>query len=176
MRISDWSSDVCSSDLDVALRQIYVMTEAGGIATHTLAKDFREHPATVGSGLICTKVKVVREDGSGAVPGEQGELVISGPGVTPGYWNDPATNAQVFRDGWLHSGDLGTVEDGRVRFVDRLKDLIITGGINVSPVELEQVIARTVGVAEVAVIAAPDEKCRAGARSAPWRARGCEKG
>src|SRR3546814_436820 len=136
---------------DVALRQIYGMTGAGGIATHTLAKDFREHPATCGSGLIFTKVKVVREDGSDAVPGEQGELVISGPGVTPGYWNDPATNAQVFRDGWLHSGDLGTVEDGRVRLVDRLTDLIITGGINDSPVELEQVIACIVGVAEVAV-------------------------
>lgn len=144
---------------DVALRQIYGMTEAGGIATHTLVHEFREHPATCGSGLIFTRVKVVREDGTDAAPGETGELVIQGPGVTPGYWNSPEINAEVFRDGWLHSGDLGVVDEGgRIRFVDRLKDLIITGGINVSPVELEAVISAIDGVAECAVIAAPDER------------------
>jgi fatty-acyl-CoA synthase len=85
--------------------------------------------------------------------------VISGPGVTPGYWDAPEINAEVFRDGWLRSGDLGTVDaDGRITFLDRLKDLIITGGINVSPVELEAVIATIPGVRECAVIAAPDER------------------
>lgn len=144
---------------DVALRQIYGMTEAGGIATSTPVADFRDHPSTCGSGLIFTRVKVVRADGTDADPGEPGELVISGPGVTPGYWEAPDVNAQVFRDGWLHSGDLGTTdEDGRIKFVDRLKDLIITGGINVSPVELETVIGGIDGVVECAVIAAPDER------------------
>lgn len=144
---------------DVALRQIYGMTEAGGIATSTPVEEFRDHPATCGSGLIFTRVKVVDANGDEAKPGEPGELVISGPGVTPGYWEAPEVNAQVFRDGWLHSGDLGTVdEDGRIKFVDRLKDLIITGGINVSPVELESVIGGLDGVVECAVIAAPDEK------------------
>lgn len=144
---------------DVALRQIYGMTEAGGIATSTPVHEFREHPGTCGSGLIFTRVKAVREDGTDVDPGEAGELVIAGPGVTPGYWEAPETNAQVFRNGWLHSGDLGTVdEDGRIKFVDRLKDLIITGGINVSPVELELTISRVPGVVECAVIAAPDEK------------------
>ncbi len=144
---------------DVALRQIYGMTEAGGIATSTPVAEFREHPDTCGSGLIFTQVKVVREDGAEAAAGEPGELVISGPGVTPGYWEAPEINAQVFRDGWVHSGDLGTVDDdGRIKFVDRLKDLIITGGINVSPVELEQALMGVPGVSEVAVIAAPDDK------------------
>lgn len=144
---------------DVALRQIYGMTEAGGIATSTPVKDFRDHPATCGSGLIFTRVKVVDADGNDAAPGEPGELVIRGPGVTPGYWEAPEINAEVFRDGWLHSGDLGTVdEEGRIKFVDRLKDLIITGGINVSPVELEAVIGGLDGVVECAVIAAPDSK------------------
>jgi fatty-acyl-CoA synthase len=143
----------------VALRQIYGMTEAGGIATSTAVSEFREHPGTCGSGLIFTEVKVVRPDGTDVAPGEPGELVISGPGVTPGYWDAPEINAEVFRDGWLRSGDLGTVDaDGRITFLDRLKDLIITGGINVSPVELEAVIATIPGVRECAVIAAPDER------------------
>lgn len=144
---------------DVALRQIYGMTEAGGIATATLVSEFREHPGSCGSGGIFTEVKVVREDGADAPVDEPGELVIKGPGVTPGYWEAPEANAQVFRDGWLHSGDLGATDaDGRIRFVDRLKDLIISGGINVSPVELEQALVAIEGVVEVAVIAAPDEK------------------
>ncbi|MCW2800816.1 MAG: fatty-acid--CoA ligase [Aeromicrobium sp.] len=143
----------------VALRQIYGMTEAGGTATATPVDEFREHPDTCGSGLMFTRVKTVRADGTDAAPGETGELVIAGPGVTPGYWNAPEITAQVFQDGWLHSGDLGTVDaDGRIRFVDRLKDLIITGGINVSPVELEMAISCIDGVIECAVIAAQDEK------------------
>lgn len=94
-----------------------------------------------------------------AGPGEEGEIVVRGPGVTPGYWNDEDTTAQALRGGWLHSGDLGTRdEDGRVKFVDRMKDLIITGGINISPVEIERVIADLDGVEEVAVIAAADER------------------
>lgn len=144
---------------DVALRQIYGMTEAGGIATHTRVSEFREHPGSCGSGLIFTQVKVVRPDGSPVDVDEPGELVISGPGVTPGYWNAPEINAEVFRDGWLHSGDIGTVDrEGRITFRDRLKDLIITGGINVSPVELELVLGKIEGVVECAVIAAPDPK------------------
>lgn len=144
---------------DVALRQIYGMTEAGGIATGTLVSEFREHPGSCGTGGIFTEVKVVREDGSDAPTDEAGELVIKGPGVTPGYWNSPEVNAEVFRGGWLHSGDLGATDaEGRIRFVDRLKDLIISGGINVSPVELEQALTAIEGVVEVAVIAAPDEK------------------
>jgi fatty-acyl-CoA synthase len=143
----------------VALRQIYGMTESGGIATSTPVREYRQHPDSSGSGHIFTEVKVVRPDGAEAEPGEQGELIIAGPGVTPGYWDSPNVTAQVLRDGWLHSGDLGVSDpDGRVKFVDRIKDLIITGGINVSPVELEQVLSGIDGVAECAVIAAPDPK------------------
>lgn len=143
----------------VALRQIYGMTEAGGIATSTPVSEFRDHPDSCGAGHIFTEVAVMTSEGKLAEPGETGELVIKGPGVTPGYWESPEINAQVFRDGWLHSGDLGVSDDsGRITFVDRLKDLIITGGINVSPVELEQVLSAIPGVGEVAVIAATDPK------------------
>lgn len=147
------------ADKGVLLRQIYGMTEAGGVATATLKSEALEHPDSCGPGSIFTEVRVMNEDGSLAAPGEQGELVVRGPGVTPGYWNDEATTAAAFRNGWLHSGDIGrSDEHGRITFADRLKDLIISGGINISPVELEQTIATLDGVGEVAVIAALDER------------------
>jgi fatty-acyl-CoA synthase len=147
------------ADKGVLLRQIYGMTESGGVATATLRADALEHPESCGTGSIFTEVRVMLPDGSFAPSGEHGELVVRGPGVTPGYWNDPETTAEAIRDGWLHSGDLGVCDDqGRIAFVDRLKDLIISGGINISPVELEAAIADLEGVREVAVIAAPDER------------------
>jgi fatty-acyl-CoA synthase len=143
----------------VKLRQIYGMTEVGGVATATLVRDADEHPDTCGTGSVFTEFKVVRPDGTECAPGESGEIVLRGPGQTIGYWGDEETTAQAIRDGWIHSGDLGmTTEDGRLKFVDRLKDLIISGGINISPVEVERVIAAIPGVSEVAVISAPDEK------------------
>ncbi|NRI65499.1 long-chain fatty acid--CoA ligase [Rhodococcus sp. MS16] len=143
----------------VALRQIYGMTEAGGVATATPVAEAFDHPDTCGNGSIFTSVKVVRPDGTEAEPGEEGEILLSGPGVTPGYWNDADSTAAALRDGWLHSGDLGTRDsEGRVKFVDRLKDLIITGGINISPVEIERVIGEMDGIEEVAVIAATDPR------------------
>ncbi len=143
----------------VKLRQIYGMTEAGGVATATLVKDAEQHPDSCGHGSVFTEFRIVDADGNPVAPGENGEILLRGPGMTPGYWGDEETTAQAIRDGWIHSGDLGTTtEDGRLKFVDRLKDLIITGGINVSPVEIEQVIAAIPGVTEVAVISAPDEK------------------
>lgn len=143
----------------VLLRQIYGMTEAGGVATATVKAEALDHPDSCGAGSIFTEVRVMNDDGSMAAPGQPGELVVRGPGVTPGYFNDPQTTAAAIRDGWLHSGDLGVGdEQGRVRFLDRMKELIITGGINVSPVELESTIAALDGVAEVAVIAAADPR------------------
>ncbi len=147
------------ADKGVLLRQIYGMTEAGGVATATIKDEALAHPDSCGMGSIFTEVSVITEDGSAAAPGEQGEIVVRGPGVTPGYWEDPQTTAAALRDGWLHSGDVGTRDiQGRVTFVDRIKDLIISGGINISPVELEAAIGTLAGVAEVAVIAAPDPR------------------
>lgn len=143
----------------VPLRQIYGMVEAGGTATATLRHEAAEHPGSCGIGSVFTEFKVVREDGTECEPGETGQILLKGPSLTPGYWEDPETTSAAIRGGWLRSGDLGTCDvDGRLIFVDRLKDLVITGGINVSPVELEAVIASVPGVEEVAVIAAPDEK------------------
>ncbi|MDF3337498.1 AMP-binding protein [Mycolicibacterium septicum] len=147
------------ADKGVLLRQIYGMTEAGGVATATLHYEALEHPGSCGIGSIFTDVQVMGEDGELRGPGEQGEIVVRGPLVTPGYWDDPTSTAQAIRDGWLHSGDLGVAdESGRITFVDRMKDLIISGGINISPVELESAIGTLDGVDEVAVIAASDAR------------------
>src|SRR6516164_3280466 len=147
------------ADKGVLLREIYGMTEAGGVATATLKAEALEHPESCGTGSIFTEVRVMGHDGSLLGPGEPGELVVRGPGVTPGYWDDPESTAAALRDGWLHSGDVGTCdEQGRITFVDRMKDLIISGGINISPVELEVAIASLDGVAEVSVIAARDPR------------------
>lgn len=143
----------------VLLRQIYGMTEAGGVATATLKPEALEHPDSCGTGSIFTEVRVMGEDGSLLGPGETGELVVRGPGVTPGYWDDPESTAAAIRDGWLHSGDLGTCDEkGRITFKDRVKDLIISGGINISPVELEAAVGGLDSVVEVAVIAAQDPR------------------
>ncbi|GAB3273967.1 class I adenylate-forming enzyme family protein [Kineosporia babensis] len=143
----------------VKLRQIYGMTEAGGVATATWPSEAESHPGSCGSGSAFTELKVVRPDGSDCDPGEPGEILLRGPGVTPGYWEDPVTTGQAFRDGWLHSGDLGVCDaEGRLTFLDRMKDLIISGGINISPVEIEQAISTIPGVSEVSVIAARDER------------------
>jgi fatty-acyl-CoA synthase len=89
-------------------------------------------------------------------PGEVGELVTRGPSVTPGYWGDPAATDELFFGGWHHTGDMGFRDaDGFLYFVDRKKDLIKTGGENVSSQEVEDVLARHPAVAEVAVFGLP---------------------
>ncbi|GAA2736674.1 class I adenylate-forming enzyme family protein [Actinocorallia aurantiaca] len=141
------------------IRQLYGMSEIGGIATATMAEDAFAHPDTCGSGGIFSEVKVIREDGTECERGEQGGIIARGPSVMLGYWNDPGRTAEVLKDGWIHGGDAGYfTEDGRLKFVDRVRDIIISGGINISPAEVESVIGAIDGVEEVVVIAAADEK------------------
>jgi HIP---CoA ligase len=93
-------------------------------------------------------------------PGEEGELLLRGPWVTLGYLDDAeATDEAIDIDGWLHTGDIGTLDEaGNLRITDRLKDMYISGGFNVYPAEVEQVLLRLDGVADVAVIGLPDER------------------
>jgi fatty-acyl-CoA synthase len=143
----------------VLLRQIYGMTEAGGSATVNAKADALDHPEMCGRGNMFTRLRVVRPDGTDCDPGEPGEILIKGPAITPGYWRNEQATAETIRDGWLHSGDLGTLDaTGNLRMVDRLKDLIISGGLNISPTEIENVIDELDAVVEVAVIPAEDAK------------------
>jgi fatty-acyl-CoA synthase len=98
-------------------------------------------------------------DGNPVAPGEPGEICVAGPLLAAGYWNLPEVTAETFRDGWLHTGDVAREdEDGFWFIVDRVKDMIVTGGFNVFPREVEDVVAEHPAIAQVGVIGTPDEK------------------
>ncbi len=105
-------------------------------------------------------VRVVQPDHTNSGTGEPGEILISGPSVIPGYWNQPEATAAAFTDdGWFRSGDLGTLDDdGYVTIVDRIKDMYISGGENIYPAEIESAISQHPAVAECAVVGVPDER------------------
>ena len=143
----------------VALRQIWGMTEVGGSVTATNKEDAYRRPESFGRGSVFTRIRVVRPDGTECDPGEMGEIICRGPAVTPGYWRNEAATKEALVDGWMHSGDIGIRdEQGYVRMVDRMKDMIISGGYNIAPAELESVIGQLPAVEEVAVIAVDDDK------------------
>jgi fatty-acyl-CoA synthase len=145
------------------ISQFYGQTESPMCAT-TLPKSCHdlEHPqrlASCGLANIGVQMAVLRGDGSEAGNGETGELVTRNPCVMEGYWKRPQETAAVFAGDWLHTGDLGYRDaDGFYYVVGRLKDVIITGGFNVYPKEVEDVIATHPAVREVAVIGVPDEE------------------
>lgn len=146
-------------DKGLRIRQLYGMSEMGGIATATNAADAHDHPDTCGYGGIFSEVKVIRADGTESGPGEHGHIIARGPALMSGYWNDLTRTAEVLRDGWIHGGDIGCwTESGRLKFVDRSKDIIVSGGINISPAEIEMVIGAIDGVEEVVVVGAADPR------------------
>jgi acyl-CoA synthetase (AMP-forming)/AMP-acid ligase II len=147
--------------------QWYGMTEAYPAVTclpaHEL--DLDGPPSVARRVLSCgrqvagVQVRVVDGLGAEVAPGEVGEIVIKGPILMSGYWRNPPATAAALRDGWMHSGDGAMVdEDGYIFIVDRLKDMIITGGENVYTTEVEDVLYRHPAVLECAVIGVPDER------------------
>ena len=118
-----------------------------------------ERLAGIGRPAAFSPVKILGEDGKELPRGEPGEICVSGRLVTLGYLDNPEATAEAHRDGWLWTGDVGVMnEDGYVRIVDRSKDMIISGGFNIYPNEVEQVISELPAVQEAAVIGVPDEK------------------
>jgi long-chain acyl-CoA synthetase len=113
---------------------------------------------TVGPALPGQRIRVVGADGSELPPGEAGEVQIAGPTVMRGYLGRPEATAETVVDGWLRTGDVGVLdEDGYLRIVDRVKDMVIRGGENIYPKEIEAVLAGVDGVLEAAVVGRPDE-------------------
>ncbi len=143
----------------IIIQQGFGMTETGPTVflidkEHALSK-----AGSVGKPQMHVAVRIVDPEGRDVLPGERGELLIKGPGVTPGYWQLPDVTAETIREGWLHSGDVAYAdEDGYYYIVDRLKDMYISGGENVYPAEVEQVLFQMEQIAEVAVIGVPDPK------------------
>lgn len=122
------------------------------------SEDQTRRLASAGREVIYTRVRVVDDDGNDLPTGETGEIIVSSPLVMKEYWKNPEATAAAIRDGWLHTGDVGYLDEGGYLFIaDRLKDMIITGGYNVYPKEVENVIFKHQAVFETAVIGVPDE-------------------
>jgi long-chain acyl-CoA synthetase len=148
----------------VKFQQAWGMTELSPIAT-TMEPRFSvlEGPnagrlRSCGQAVASVEVRVVDPNGDEVPRGAVGEVTVRGPTVMQGYWNQPEATAAALRDGWMHSGDAGVMdEDGFLYIVDRLKDMIVTGAENVYSAEVENAISLMTEVAEVAVIGIPDE-------------------
>jgi long-chain acyl-CoA synthetase len=150
------------SDLpDLKLIQGYGMTEACSTVTLLLAEDHQPGSPrlrSVGKPALGIVVSIQDEDGNVLPRGEVGEVCNKGGHLMREYWRKPEATAEVFRGGWYHTGDAGYMdEDGYVYLVDRVKDMIVTGGENVYSAEVESAISTHPGVAQVAVIGIPDE-------------------
>lgn len=144
---------------DVPVLQVYGSTETSPVAAYTrLSGDWRRPGSTGLPGLVC-EARVV-DDGGNEVPhGEVGEVVVRGPNVLSEYWNNPQATAEALRDGWYHTGDIGVRDaDGHFFIHDRRKNLIISGGENIYPAEVERVLGEHPAVAECAVIGRPDDR------------------
>ena len=116
-------------------------------------------PGTVGQPILGVEIRCVDTDGRTVATGERGEVVIRGPNVMKGYYNRPEATAEAMRGGWFHTGDIGTLDaDGYLSIVDRTKDMIIRGGFNVYPRELEEVLLTHPAISMAAVIGVPDER------------------
>jgi acyl-CoA synthetase (AMP-forming)/AMP-acid ligase II len=138
----------------------YGLTETTGICTITRAGDPVETIAeTSGRPVPDVEVNVVDEESRGLPTGARGEIVVRGFNVMAGYLDDPAATEEAVRDGWLHTGDVGWVGgDGCLRIVDRLKDMIIVGGFNAYPAEIEHALLEHGDVDQAAVVGIPDER------------------
>ncbi|MFC7673364.1 fatty-acid--CoA ligase FadD8 [Mycolicibacterium sp. GCM10028919] len=140
--------------------QYYGQSEAPMVITYLAKADHDEKRLTsCGKPTLFARTALLGEDGQPVPQGEVGEICVSGPLLAGGYLNKPEATAETFRDGWMHTGDLAREdEDGFWFIVDRTKDMIVTGGFNVFPREVEDVVAEHPAVAQVCVIGTPDEK------------------
>ncbi len=137
--------------------ELYGLTE--GFVTILDKNDYAAKANSVGAPPPFFEMRIINEGGSQAAPGEVGEIVGRGPILMPGYYRRADLTDQAIVNGWLHTGDLGYVdEDGFLFLVDRMKDLIITGGCNVFPRDIEEIIVQHPGVREAAVFGVPSEK------------------
>lgn len=143
--------------------QLYGQTECAGLTT-SMNRDEHEvddvaRLSSCGQVMPGVRVAVLDDEGRECPIGEPGEVCVQGVSVMDGYWKQPELTAQTIVDGWLHTGDIGVVSpDGFLTLVDRKKDMIVSGGFNVFPREIEDVLSAHPAVSSVAVIGVPDDK------------------
>ncbi|MGW9553256.1 fatty acyl-CoA synthetase [Nocardiopsis sp. NPDC055551] len=134
-------------------------SEIGPLATVLRPEEHVDRPASAGRSVLFVELRVVDEQDRDVAPGELGELVFRSPQLCQGYWDKPEETAEAFRGGWFHSGDLVRADaEGYIEIVDRIKDVINTGGVMVASREIEDVLFAHEQVAEAAVVGVPDEK------------------
>jgi fatty-acyl-CoA synthase len=147
------------ADRGVVIRQGMGLTETSPTVFLTDEAHAISKVGSVGKPALHTEIRVVDEEGADVGTDEIGELWVRGPNVTPGYWERPEANESSFTDGWLHTGDAARIDaDGYVFIVDRWKDMYISGGENVYPAEVEQVLFHHPNVLDVAIIGVADER------------------
>jgi fatty-acyl-CoA synthase len=147
------------SERGVPVIQVYGSTETCPIAAYVRPADALRKAGSAGQPALHCELKVVGDDGAELPTGRDGEILVRGPNVAAGYWNAPAESAQTFRNGWYHSGDLGHFdEEGHLYVVARKKDLIISGGENIYPAEVESVLLDCPAVAEACVVGRPEAR------------------
>lgn len=152
--------------LGPVLYQYYGLGEVTGCITvqppeHYVVDDDdpEARPGTCGIPRLAVQIGIRDTEGNLLPPGEQGEICVIGPSVMSGYWQNDKANAEVFRDGWFHTGDLGRLDEaGFLYITGRAKDMYISGGANVYPREIEEVLLTHPGVSEAAVVGVEDEK------------------
>ncbi|MGH9881740.1 MAG: class I adenylate-forming enzyme family protein, partial [Pyrinomonadaceae bacterium] len=137
--------------------ELYGLTE--GFITVLDKHDYPTKPDSVGVPIPFSEMRIINNQGTEAAIGEVGEIIGYSPALMPGYYEQPELTKQAIVEGWLHTGDLGYVDhDGFLYLVDRKKDLIISGGVNVFPKDIEEVIVQHPAVREAAVFGVPSEK------------------
>ena len=143
----------------VPLAQVYGSTETGPAAAYQRAADAFERPGCAGAPALHCEVRIVDDSGASVPAGVDGEILVRGRNLMCGYLNQPELSAAVLRDGWYHTGDYGHLDaDDFLYVVSRKRDMIISGGENVYPEEVESVLLECPGVAEVCVLGRPDPR------------------
>ena len=141
----------------IPVGQVYGATETGPVSIYLRAEDAMRKVGSAGKAALHAEIRLVGAEGRDVEPGEVGEILVRAPNVMQGYWKDPDNPA--FADGWFHTGDLARIDDeGFYWVVGRTKDMIISGGENVYPAELENILADCPAIAEAAVVGVPDPR------------------
>ena len=142
----------------IPFRQGYGLTEAGVNCFAMTNEESSRYTGSVGRPIFHSQARIVTTEGKDVLPGEVGELILQGPHVFSGYWNNPAASAEALREGWFYTGDLAVERDGYYSIVARRKEMFISGGENVYPAEVEQALLSHPKIADVAIFGIPHKK------------------